>query len=55
MTRRECFSTLLVDYAEVLAEPAAQATRINAFLGGMLDAGRMAAVADRSLYRHRKA
>jgi hypothetical protein len=55
MARRACFSTLFVNYAEVLAEPAAQAARVNAFVGGRLDTGRMSAVADRSLHRHRRA
>jgi ElaB/YqjD/DUF883 family membrane-anchored ribosome-binding protein len=55
MARRACFSTLFVNYAEVLAAPAAQAARVNAFVGGSLDAGRMASVADRSLHRHRRA
>lgn len=54
LARRGCFSTLPVDYAKVLAEPAAQAARVNAFLGGTLDAGRMASMADSSLYRNRK-
>jgi len=54
LARRPCFSTLTVDYAGVLAAPREEATRINAFLGGRLDVERMAAVADRSLYRNRQ-
>jgi hypothetical protein len=38
----------------VLADPASQAARVNAFLGGRLDAAAMAAVADRALYRNRR-
>ena len=54
LSRRACFATLSLEYADVLAAPAAQAARLNAFLGGSLDAGRMAAVADQALYRNRK-
>jgi len=54
-SRRPCFSTLMVDYARVLTEPREQAARINAFLGGRLDEEKMAAVADRALYRNRRA
>jgi hypothetical protein len=53
LSRRDCFSTLMLDYANVLAAPAGEAARVNAFLGGTLDAERMAAVADRALYRNR--
>jgi sulfotransferase family protein len=53
LARRSCFSTLTVDYADVLANPREQASRINIFLGGQLDVERMAAVAEPSLYRNR--
>jgi hypothetical protein len=53
MKNRPCFATLKVPYAQVVADPRAEAARINAFLGGRLDVERMAAVADRSLYRNR--
>jgi len=53
LTQRSCFATLRVAYASVLEAPAAEAARINAFLGGHLDATRMAAVADAGLYRNR--
>ena len=52
--RRSCFSTLMVNYGDVLANPREQAARINAFLGGRLDVDRMAAVAEPSLYRNRQ-
>ena len=52
--QRRCFATLTVDYAEAVEEPRAQASRINAFLGGGLDVERMAAVAQPHLYRHRR-
>ncbi len=53
MKNRSCFSTLNVPYAHVVAEPRAEAARISAFVGGRLDVEKMAAVADRSLYRIR--
>jgi hypothetical protein len=55
LARRACFATLPVNYADVLAAPREQAARINAFLGGRLDVDRMAAVAEPSLYRNRRA
>ncbi len=54
LERRSCFSALMVAYADVLAHPREQSTRIAAFLGGGLDVARMAAVADRALYHHRR-
>jgi hypothetical protein len=54
LSRRDCFTTLDVPYATVVAEPRAQADRINAFLGGGLDVAQMAAVANRALYRNRR-
>jgi hypothetical protein len=44
---------LYVDYALLMAEPAAQVERVRTFLGGALDAARMAAVIDAGLYRQR--
>ena len=54
LARRACFSTLMLDYSTVLAAPAEEAARINAFLGGSLDPARMAGVADQALYRNRR-
>ena len=54
LARRSCFSTLMVNYGDVLANPREQASRINVFLGGRLDVDRMAAVAEPSLYRNRQ-
>ena len=54
LSRRACFSTLRLDYAKVLATPAEEAARVNAFLGGRLDQAKMAAVADTTLYRNRQ-
>lgn len=53
MARRRCFSTLMVDYPEVLAQPLAQAERLNAFVGGGLHPGRMAGVAEPTLHHNR--
>jgi hypothetical protein len=55
MRSRACFATLPLAYAAVVAAPSVEAARINAFLGGRLDVARMAAVADRALYRNRRA
>ncbi len=54
LARRACFATLSVEYADVLATPAAQAARVNAFVGGRLDVDAMASIADRALYRNRR-
>jgi len=54
LSQRSCFSTLRLPYAGVLANPAAEAARLNEFLGGQLDVTRMAAVAEPKLYRNRK-
>ena len=54
LSQRSCFATLRVPYAGVLANPAAEAARLNEFLGGQLDVTRMAAVAEPKLYRNRR-
>jgi hypothetical protein len=55
LKRRPCFSTLMVDYSTVIAEPRAQVLAIQAFLGRPLDIERMARVADPALHRNRRA
>ena len=47
------FEALELRYREVLENPAAQAERVNEFLGGSLDVGAMAGVVDPKLYRNR--
>ncbi|CAN5487178.1 hypothetical protein BH23ACI1_BH23ACI1_21810 [soil metagenome] len=54
LRRRRCFETLDVRYADVLADPAGQARRIHQFLGGGLDAARMAEAVSPDLYRNRR-
>jgi hypothetical protein len=44
---------LYVHYSAVLADPPAQAARINEFLGQTLDEKAMARAVDRGLYRQR--
>jgi hypothetical protein len=44
---------LYVRYGDVMAAPAAQAARVNAFLGGGLDEHKMAQAVDPGLYRQR--
>jgi hypothetical protein len=51
---RPYFEVLYLDYANVVAEPAREAGRIAEFVGGGLDADRMAAAVDGSLYRNRR-
>lgn len=48
------FQVLYVDYPAVVADPAAEARRINAFLGGHLDVGAMAGAVESGLYRNRQ-
>lgn len=52
---RPNFAVLEVPYAEAVADPAGVAARIARFLGGGLDAARMAAAVDPALYRNRSA
>jgi hypothetical protein len=44
-----------VDYNRMLADPRREITRVNEFLGGVLNEEAMAGVVDGSLYRNRKA
>jgi hypothetical protein len=55
LQHRRCFTTLTVRYRDAIEKPIAEARRINKFLGRRLNVERMAAVADRELYRNRKA
>lgn len=43
-----------VNYAEVIADAARQAGRVNGFLGGRLDESKMIQVVDYALYRQRR-
>jgi hypothetical protein len=54
VSARRCFRRMDVDYHEVLRNPAAQATRISAFLGGKLDIDRMTAGVDGRLHHVRR-
>ncbi len=53
LKRRSEFETLEIHYSAVLAQPLEAARRLDAFLGGGLDAEAMAAVVDPQLYRNR--
>jgi len=48
------FQALYLDYPEVVANPLAEAKRLNAFLGGRLDVDAMASAVDTGLYRNRQ-
>ena len=50
---RSCFTTLTVNYAEVVERPSAEAKRLAGFLHRRLDVERMAAAVDPRLYRNR--
>lgn len=52
---RKCFTTMRLGFKDVIDNPSAEARRIHEFLGGQVNVERMAAVADRELYRNRKA
>jgi hypothetical protein len=54
MDERPWFSRLEVRYDRVVADPAAEASRVAAFLGVPQAAGAMAAAVDPSLYRNRR-
>jgi hypothetical protein len=54
LSSRRCFTRLSVSYRDVIERPDVEARRISDFLGGRLDVDRMAAVADRQLYRNRR-
>ena len=54
LRNRRCFTTLTIRYKDAIAHPSVEAGRISEFLGGGLNVERMAAVADRELYRNRK-
>lgn len=51
---RKQFDALWLDYAEVVADPEAQARRIDTFLGGGLDVRTMAEAVDPALYRNKR-
>lgn len=51
---QDCMEVLYVAYHDVMADPNAQAARINKFFGGHLDVDSMAAVTDAMLYRQRR-
>lgn len=53
LKRATHMETLRLRYADVVADPHGEASRVNRFLGGNLDVEQMAAVVDPSLYRNR--
>jgi len=53
LASQPAMDVLHVHYSDVLAQPAAQAARVNAFLGGGLDERKMAEVVDPDLYRQK--
>ena len=46
-------SVLDVQYAEVVRDPTTSASKVSAFLDGMLDVGKMAGTVEPALYRQR--
>jgi sulfotransferase family protein len=55
LDRRRCFTTLVVNYRDVIEQPATEAGRLAGFLERPLDIERMAAAVDPRLYRNRSA
>ena len=53
LSERPCFRTLYFHHRRILADPAREAARANAFLDNRLDEAAMAASVDTSLYRQR--
>ncbi len=53
LRRTPGFELLEMQHADVIRDPHGQAQRLNTFLGGMLDASKMSAAVDPSLYRQR--
>ncbi|MFO0962091.1 MAG: sulfotransferase [Phycisphaerales bacterium] len=53
LAARPGFQLLDVEYAKLVADPAAGVRAVNAFLGGTLDESKMAAAVDPSLHRNR--
>lgn len=48
------FDVIYIEHGRVLANPLAEAKRVSGFLGGKLDAERMAEVVDPALHRQRR-
>ena len=55
LRQRRCFRTLTVRYGQAVEHPSDIAQQVASFLDAGLDVGEMAAVADRTLYRNRRA
>ena len=53
LEEHNCFTTLTVNYAEVVERPSVEAKRLAEFLHQRLDIGRMAAAVDPRLYHNR--
>jgi hypothetical protein len=51
--KRPTMSMIKIDHRAMIELPAVEAKKINAYLGGHLDAAKMALVVDRDLYRNR--
>jgi hypothetical protein len=54
LSRQPNFAVLRVEYRALVSDAEAQASRINEFLGGKLDALAMASAVDPQLYRNRQ-
>jgi hypothetical protein len=50
---RKNVEVLYINYRDVIEDPEGNALKVNGFLGGALDAGKMAGAVDGSLYRNR--
>jgi hypothetical protein len=53
LVRRPDAELLVVQHSDVISDPMGSAERVNQFLGGGLDVGKMAAAIDPTLHRNR--
>jgi hypothetical protein len=53
LASRPCFESLVVQYGDVISDPASQAARVSHFVGRRLAVDRMAAAVNERLYRNR--
>ena len=54
LTDQPNFSVITVNYKDMIEDPLPQCTKVNDFLGEILDTEKMASVIDPSLYRNRQ-
>ena len=53
LARRPCTQLLVIEHSDAISDSLVTAERVNQFLGGGLDAAKMAAAIDPTLHRNR--